>query len=138
MLCKYSQIRTINFWNEEIFLDLADWDLCWRLNSSKKFSFMSFNSIIKHNVGEGKKKIFCVSLRIAKPFREYYQTRDKLYLLNKNYVPIRMKIRFLISLIIRPIVHFIFLDDGIRRMKYIFKGINDYLNNKRGELNIRF
>lgn len=134
MLCKYSQINSINFWNEDIFLDLADFDLCWRFNNENMSCFMTFNSVIEHSVGEGKENILFFSLRISKPFREYYQTRDCLYLLSKNYVPFYMKLRFVLNLTLRPILHLIFLNHSIDRFKFIVKGFKDYLNKVHGEI----
>lgn len=134
MLCNYSKLKSINFWNEEIFLDLADFDLCWRFNDRNIHCFMSYNSVIYHNVGEGKRKILFFNIRIAKPFREYYQTRDCLYLIKKDYVPWMMKLRFILNLTLRPLLHFIFLDSSKARMKFVLKGYSDYFKNIHGEL----
>ena len=134
MICQYSKIETIKFWNEDIFLDLADFDLCWRFNNENMACFMTFNSVIEHSVGEGKENILFFSLRISKPFREYYQTRDCLYLLSKNYVPCYMKLRFVLNLTLRPILHLIFLNHSIDRFKFIVKGFKDYLNKVHGEI----
>ena len=30
MLCSYEDIKKIGFWNENLFLDMADWDISWR------------------------------------------------------------------------------------------------------------
>lgn len=134
MLCKYSNIKLINFWNEEIFLDMADWDLSWRFTKSNKACFMSSNSIILHSVGENKKKLFSFNIRVWKPFREYYQIRDSLYLLNKNYVPWNFRIRLILNLTIRPLIHICFLDNTYERIKYIIKGYRDYFKGQHGEL----
>lgn len=137
MLCRYSNIKSIDLWNEEIFLDMSDWDLCWRFLDSNMSCFMSSNSVIQHNVGEDKKKILLYKIRVWKPFREYYQIRDCLYLINKKYVPWNFRIRLLIMLTIRPMMHCLFLDRRIERFKYIFRGICDYLNKVHGELNFK-
>ena len=34
-------LKDISFWNEQIFLDMADWDFCWRLKE-KKYQIMFF------------------------------------------------------------------------------------------------
>ena len=134
LLCKYIMLKKIKFWNEEIFLDMADWDLCWRLKAENMLCCMTYASIIDHSVGEGKKKCGLIELRVGKPFREYYQTRDCLYLMKKRYVPIKFKIRFIMMLTIRPMLHLIFLDNKRERMQYIRKGIEDYCAGVRGEL----
>lgn len=134
MLCMYSVLEKVNFWNEEIFLDMADWDLCWRLGTKKMLCCMTYAAVINHSVGEGNKKMGLLELRVEKPVREYYQTRDCLYLLKKSYVPLKFKIRFIMMLTVRPVIHLLILDNKRERMQYIKKGIIDYRNGIRGEL----
>lgn len=135
MLCRYDHLKTIDFWNEEIFLDMADWDICWRFKRYNMKCFMSHSSIINHTVGEGRKKILgFYYLRIAKPFREYYQIRDCLYLFWKDYIPWNFRVRFLIRLTVRNVLHILFLDNPKLRIKYILKGFNDYFHGVHGEI----
>jgi len=134
LLCKYGDLKKVNFWNENIFLDLADWDLCWRMASHNMHICLTKESIIKHSVGCGNKKIGPFSLRVGSPFREYYQTRDCIYLLMKKYTPLKYKVRFFAMLTIRPLLHFVFLDRGWIRLKYVIKGICDYFRGVNGAL----
>lgn len=134
MLCKYKTIKSINFWNEEVFLDMADWDMCWRLKFAGYFVCMTNKTILNHSVGEGIKKIGFFILRIGKPFREYYQIRDCLRLMKKNYTPLKYKIRFIAMLTVRTILHILFLDNKVQRVKFIAKGIIDYYKCKGGAI----
>lgn len=59
----------------------------------------------------GEKKVGPIKLRVGQPFREYYQTRDALYLLQENYVPLKMRLRLIANVTIRPVVHYLMLDD---------------------------
>lgn len=133
LCCKFANLKQIGFWNESIFLDMADWDLSWRFIKAGKLCVLSDVVIMNHTLGIGEKKIFgFLRLRQGSPIREYYQTRDCLYLLNKKYVPIKYKIRFILMLTVRPIVHIIFLDDKLKRLKYICRGVVDFCKNKKG------
>lgn len=134
MLCNFRNLKSINFWNEEIFLDLSDWDLCWRLKKDSKRLYQTNIVILKHSLGEKVKKIGFFTLRVGKPFRIYYQTRDCLYLLKKKYVPFRYKIRFLLMLTIRPALYLIFLPEKKKRIHYFLKGISDFQKNIHGAL----
>ena len=134
MLMAYKDLKRINYWNEKVFLDLADWDMCWRLAFYGFKICLTDVSIIRHSVGVGNKKIGPFYLRIGKPFREYYQIRDGLYVMKNKYTPIYFKIRFIIMLIFRPLLHIIFLDEKIMRVKYIIKGICDYTRGITGTL----
>lgn len=134
MLTKFKNLRKVNFWNEKIFLDLADWDLCWRLEKKGLICAITNKVVLHHSVGSGEKKIGFLHLRVGQPFREYYQTRDALYLLKENYVPLKMKIRLIANITIRPIIHFLFLDNGKERLTYIGQGFIDYNKNRHGEM----
>ena len=72
-----------------------------------------------NSLGEGEKKILFLSLRVGKPFREYYQIRDCKYLLKKDYVPFPDRIRFHLQLTLRPLLHLWFLEDKAERKYYI-------------------
>ncbi len=130
MLCKYGRVRNVGYWNEGIFLDMADWDLCWRFMRQGYSVCMTNVSMIKHAVGHGQKKVGCFKLHKWAPFREYYQTRDCLKLLGKNYVPLKYKIRFIVMLTVRPIFHWLFLPNGMKRIQYVMKGIVDFFKGK--------
>ena len=130
MLCKYKTLRMVGYWNEDIFLDMADWDLCWRIMQHGDFVCMTSASVIRHAVGKGSKKIGRFKLHNWAPFREYYQTRDCLKLLGKGYVPLKFKIRFICWLTVRPIPHCLFLPNGIERIKYVIKGMVDFFTGK--------
>ena len=62
------------------------------------------------------------------------RTRDALYLLKENYVPLKMKIRLIANITVRPIIHCIFLDKRRERLKYIRQGFIDYSKNRHDEM----
>ena len=139
MLVRYRTLRQIHFWNEQIFLDMADWDLCWRIKAQGLLCIMTDKVILHHSVGDGIKKIGgLITLDVGKSFREYYQTRDCLYLLKKSYVPIKNKIRFILQVTLRPILHIMFLKNKRERAYYIKLGIKHYLQGITGALKKEF
>jgi rhamnosyltransferase len=133
LMMRYGNLKRIDFWNEKVFLDLADWDLCWRMEKAGLLCCMTEKVTLHHSVGSGEKKVGPIKLRVGQPFREYYQTRDALYLLQENYVPLKMRLRLIANVTIRPVVHYLMLDDKKSRMKFIRRGINDYKKGVRGE-----
>lgn len=133
LMMRYGNLKRIDFWNEKVFLDLADWDLCWRMQKAGMVYCMTEKVVLHHSVGNGEKKVGPIKLRVGQPFREYYQTRDALYLLQENYVPLKMRLRLIANVTIRPVVHYLMLDDKKSRMKFIRRGINDYKKGVHGE-----
>ncbi len=134
MVTTYKNLKKVNFWNEKIFLDYVDWDFCWRLQQSNLSCYITKVSPINHALGDGEKKVGIIKVKVGKPFRIYYQTRDGLYLLKERYVPFKYKVRFILNLTVRPIVHILVLGDKKKRVKYFFKGINDFFSNKNGAI----
>ena len=133
LMMRYGNLKRIDFWNEKVFLDLADWDLCWRMQKAGMVCCMTEKVVLHHSVGNGEKKVGPIKLRVGQPFREYYQTRDALYLLQENYVPLKMRLRLIANVTIRPVVHYLMLDDKKSRMKFIRRGINDDKKGVHGE-----
>ena len=134
MICKYGDIKKIGFWNERVFLDMADWDFSWRMVKAGMICCMTDIVTLKHSLGTGEKHIGPLRVREGSPFREYYQTRECLYLLTRSYTPFKYRIRFIAMLTIRPIMHLLFLSRKTERLKYIFKGIKDFFAKKTGAL----
>jgi len=133
MLATYGVLKTVNFWNENIFLDLADWELCWRLNYKGHQTYITKAVMLKHSVGEGDRKVGPFHIRVGSPVREYYQTRDSQVLVRKKYVPFKMKLVLMKTIYIRPIVHKFFMPDWDTRRKYIERGKEDYKKHIKGE-----
>lgn len=132
MLVKYSDIKQIGFWNEDLFLDLADWDLCWRFQKEGYLCCLSTNTYLIHRLGATIKKSFFFSLREGSPIREYYQMRDAFRVICKSYTPLKIRMYFIFRLCVRPIVHLMFLPQRGLRGKYIFYGILDGFLGKKG------
>lgn len=132
LMTRYSNLERIGFWNENTFLDMADWDLCWRMQNAGLICCMTKRVTLCHSVGNGEKKVGFIRLRVGQPFREYYQTRDSLYLLKENYVPFKMRLRLIANVTVRPIVHFIFMNEKRTRIKYIKEGFRDYKKGIKG------
>ena len=132
LLTKYSVLKKIGFWNEDVFLDMADWDFCWRMKKGG-FKIVLCNAItLTHTLGKGVKKIGKFNLRINHPVREYYQLRDSIKIFWENYVPGKYKIRFLFMWFPMPFIYLFFLPNHFLRLKYIFYGFMDGLKGKCG------
>ncbi len=134
MLTTYGNLEKVGFWNDGVFLDMGDWDLCWRLTAAGMLCCLTDAAVLHHSVGRGEKKIGPLRLRVGAPFREYYQIRDCLYLLGKPYTPMKYRIRFCAMVLVRSPLHVLFLDNRKLRMKYICMGLRDYRRKKTGAL----
>lgn len=134
MLTTYGNLRRIGFWDTHVFLDMADWNLCWRLRAEGMVCCLTDAVILHHSVGSSEKKIGPLRLRVGHPMREYYQIRECMYLLRQPYTPLKFRIRFLAMLLVRSPLHLIFLDHRKERLRYITRGFLDFFRGKEGAL----
>ena len=134
MLTTYGCLREIGFWNERLFLDMADWDLCWRIIQSGKTCCMTDAVVLQHRVGRGVKRFGPLRLRVGAPFREYYQIRDCLYLAGQEYTPAKYRLRFAAMILIRSPLHVLLLDHRGQRLRFILMGFRDFLKKRSGPI----
>lgn len=134
MISKYSIIKRCGFWNDSLFLDFADWDFCWRLNSHGYCCVLTSAVVLEHKVGEGDKVIGKLKVRNSSPIRSYYQTRDGLKLIKESYIPVIYRMRYLLDVFIKPVLGVCFLDYKWKRINYAIRGFKDFFLDKNGEI----
>jgi rhamnosyltransferase len=125
----------VGLMEEELFIDLVDFEWCWR---AKKFGYITFISTavrMGHLVGQKNINIFNLyKLLVPSPIRHYYQYRNSLILLNRDYVPQYWKFRTLIERLLELVAYSIFLKPRRQRLKFIFWGIRDGILSRKGKL----
>ena len=134
MLTEYRVLRDVGFWNEDLFLDLCDWDLSWRVMDKGYVCAMTDVCVVRHSIGKGEVKAGVIKAKEGAPFREYYQTSDCLKLIGKGYTPLVYKLRFMAQVTVRPVLHLALLPDKKERLRYIKKGFSDYRAGYNGVL----
>ena len=133
MLTRYGIIKKVNFWNEDLFLDCADWDLCWRLKEVGYHICITNKVIFEHSVGTGDINLGLVKLRSCPPIRSYYRTRDNLNLIKKKYTPFRLRINMIIDCTFFNVLRVIFLPETKIRVKLMNKAWKDSIRNVTGK-----
>ena len=132
-------MKQIGFWNEEIFLDYGDYDLCWRLAAAGFELFITKHALLKHRLGEGcvtakgpkSKAVF--PLAYGAPIRKYYQTRAAVKLLRKDYIPAEWRKLLKQNLTIRRYFDLKYLPEKRKNTYYYHRGLLDGLLNRQGE-----
>ena len=132
LLVPCSVFKEIGQKDAKLFIDLVDWEWCWRAGSSGYQTFIDSDIFVSHSLGEGRIKMLGLEIGVPIPIRHYYSFRNTLHLFSKNYVPLAWKIRTFFLLIFKMIGYPIILPEGKKRLKYIFAGITDYFNNRYG------
>lgn len=121
--------------DDDLFIDIVDFEYCWRIREKGFLIVKNKDALLAHKLGDGQKKIFgSISVNIGSPFRHYYQFRNILMMVSRNYVPFKWKVSQLVKLLMKLIFYPLGLKDGRVRFRYMILGIKDFVVGKRGKL----
>jgi rhamnosyltransferase len=79
MTFRLQDIKDIGYFDEDLFLDMVDFDICWRALANGKLIAVDKDIKMPHEVGINTIKIPFKILPISSPIRNYYQMRNVLY-----------------------------------------------------------
>lgn len=134
-LISKSAYQVAGLMEDSLFIDLVDWEYCWRL---KKLGFLTVRNndiFLGHRVGNGNKKIIGkIDARMPSPVRHYYHTRNMIHMLFRNYVPLKFKISNIVKLIMKLFIYPFAFEDGKERFSYLVKGVWHGFNGKFGRI----
>lgn len=116
---------------DELFIDVVDFEYCWRLKANG-FLIVRNNKVkIAHRIGEGRKSFLRIfDIKVPAPIRHYYWYRNALYLFSRSYVPTYWKVRSVFKMVYKMFFYPLILDNGMERFKYMLLGIKDGFRKK--------
>ncbi|MGP2657643.1 glycosyltransferase family 2 protein [Malaciobacter sp. WC5094] len=121
--------------DNDLFIDIVDFEYCWRIRAKEYLIIKNKDALLGHKLGYGKKKIYGVfNINLGSPFRHYYQFRNILMMMNRDYVSNYWKISQFIKLCIKFVFYPLGLKDGRERFRFMILGIKDYFKNKKGKM----
>lgn len=118
---------------EDMFIDLVDWEWCWRAKALGLTTFVNTEMTIEHAIGDGNKQFLLLTYGVPSPIRHYYAFRNSLFLMKKNYVPIGWKIKTLVILCFKLMIYGLLLEQGKKRVTYMLRGIKDAITLRFGQ-----
>ena len=126
MVTRFRILREAGFWNEKVFLDMADWDLCWRIRKQGYLCCSAEDIVLTHRLGEDENKGGRNAAMSRRMFREYYQTREAIYLLHQPYTPLRFRAKFIKQLTLSSAYRLIRFPERARRLAIYKAAAKDY------------
>jgi rhamnosyltransferase len=121
----------IGLMEEDLFIDAVDSEWCWRALSKGYALYIISNALMEHKLGEGDKNLFGIKISIPASFRTYYQIRNYMFMLKRNYVPLYWKLSNGFKYLIKFFAYPVLLKD-INYTKYMIKGLYHGIINKKG------
>lgn len=125
-------LQKIGLMNENLFIDLVDYEWGWRAHN------LGFNSLIcndisfSHKFGEEHKIFYYINLNFSTPIRNYYQYRNSIILINSKVPPLKWKILIATKMIIKIPFLLLLGNHRLLRLKYLLAGIYDGFIGKSG------
>ena len=121
-------LEQVGLMEDALFIDAVDFEWCWRA-CAKQYRIAISSETMVHSVGEGDVRAFGIyNIKVASPFRLYYQVRNYLSLIRRDYVPIRWKLRNLFGYIIKYFYFGFFVEEKKLYRENIISGFRDGLN----------
>jgi len=124
----------IGKFEEKLFIDCVDHDYYLK-SISKGYKVICYNNIfLNHTIGKTNKALFSIKIKTHPPLRIYYLTRNSLYLFTKYFksFPVFISSRFF-RLLVTLFRNILFDEKKTEKIKNIFKGVQDFLNNSYGK-----
>jgi rhamnosyltransferase len=118
--------------SEELFLDLVDFDWCWRMREVGWRFYRVSDVPMLHRLGLAERKLFGLTFHVPAPYRHYFQFRDTLRVTPRAYVPLYSKIRLLGILPLKLLAYPWLLDRGVERLRWMLLGIADAWRGRGG------
>jgi rhamnosyltransferase len=111
--------------SDEFFLDLADFDWCWRLRRKGWAIRRTPDVQMRHRLGLAERRWCGLTFYVPAPYRHYFQVRDTLRLCMHAYVPLYSRLRLMSVLPLKALVYPFLLDRGAERLRWMLLGVRD-------------
>jgi rhamnosyltransferase len=132
MLISLGKASVFEGFSTDFFLDLVDYEWCWRLRRYGWKFFRLEQLHMPHRRGLRTRRVLGLSYFEQEPYRHYFQVRDTLRLLGIPYVPVYSLIRLLAFMVVKSLTQPLLLDRGLERVKWSVLGIRDAITGKVG------
>jgi len=129
---RIDRLSDADLFSPAFFLDLVDFEWCWRLRTRGWRFFRTQQVVMFHRLGEAERQWLGVTFHVPAPYRHYFQVRDSLRLARMHYVPLYSKLRLIGILPIKAILYPILLDRSGERLRWMVLGLRDSLRGVDG------
>jgi rhamnosyltransferase len=134
MMISLNSLTVVGKKDEQLFIDGVDHEWCWRARKLEFLIGQSKTVVMRHRLGDARGEIFGVIYKIGSPVRLYYQTRNLILLVRRNYVPLYWKLRNLSLFFPKVLINTLILSDKKQRARFIIQGLFDGIKTRSGSV----
>jgi len=136
MTFKLSDIKDIGYFSLELFLDMVDFEICWRARDKGMKIVIDKKIKMVHEVGTNTIKIPFKILPISSPIRNYYQMRNVLYCAMYQTKKSKLTVAYyMLRRFVNVFINILFVDNRLLRLKYNYQGFIDAFKKNMGKYN---
>jgi rhamnosyltransferase len=126
LLIHLNNLSNVGFKDERLFIDLVDWDWCWKATKKGYHTYVDTYLSVLHLMGEKHINFFSIKLGVPSPHRHYYAFRNSLYLLTQSHPPLKWKITVVPLLFFKILVYPLIMNNGLDRFRSMVSGLSDF------------
>lgn len=126
LLMRSSALQTVGFMREDLFIDLVDYEWCWRATARSLVLFQVNDTLIYHRLGNSFLSFRTWELTIPHPVRHYYQFRNSLVLIHEGLPRLPWTLRRLLIMVFKLLLYPLLLPQGRIRLRHMLRGIQDF------------
>ena len=127
----YEQIGGLR---ENLFIDLVDYEWCWRLKRAGFVCLINPNIILSHRLGVRVFSLFGLEWSAPSPIRHYYQFRNSLLMICSRLPGLNWKLKSVLTLTLKFVFYPLILSDGVDRLRFMILGVKDFVRGKKGKI----
>ena len=127
-------IDDVGLMDESLFIDCVDFEWGWRAQQKKYELYLVNAAVIEHLLGDKSFQFLGIRKGVPSPIRHYYQFRNILNMLFKNYVPIRWRIKQFFFLFMKLLFFSVFVKPRLSRLTFMLRGVRDWALRKKGRI----
>lgn len=134
LILRNTPIHNNGLFNEDLFIDMVDFEYCWRILENGYKILSCKNLVLSHELGDS--CVIFFGIRIAKrvKIRYYYIIRNTLYLAKfSKYLNIKDRFKMFLKAHIYFITYTLISEHKIRMFLYLLKAMADGYTAKLGE-----
>lgn len=125
-LVSMNAYKIIGGFDVGLFIDLVDFDWCFKASALGYSTFISTSTYMGHRVGDGDINVFGLfKIPKSKPIRHYYQTRNTIFLLFRKYIPFKFKLRGITLIVFSLAIFPVLYKPRLIRLKFLVHGFID-------------
>jgi rhamnosyltransferase len=114
----------VGLYDDSLFIDGVDYEWCWRARKLGSYRFfIDSSSTFEHSLGEGDRRLLFWRIAIPSPIRTYYQYRNYLLFLAKDYVPFKWKVKHGFKYALKSVCYSFFIGKSKEYRRCIRAGV---------------